>query len=76
MVPDGEAARFVQSVPLRKVPSLRGKFGEEVEQALGVRLVGDLLRFAPAELAARFGEQRGAFLASLALAQVSIPHGL
>ncbi|GAB4815205.1 hypothetical protein N2152v2_002251, partial [Parachlorella kessleri] len=73
VVPDGEAARFVQSVPLRKVPSLRGKFGEEVEQALGARLVGDLLRFASAELAARFGEQRGAFLATLAHAQDDTP---
>ena len=48
----------------------RGKFGEEVEAALGARLVGDLAAFSAADLVAQFGEQRGAFLAGLPLAQV------
>ncbi len=70
VVPDGDVVAFMRSIPLRKVPSLRGKLGEEVERALGVRLVGDLTAFSPAELAARFGEARGAFLTALPSAQV------
>ena len=50
--------------------SRRGKFGEEVEAALGARRVSDLLPFSRADLVRRFGEQRGALLAGLPHAEV------
>ena len=47
----------------------RGKFGEAVAADLGVSTVGQLASTPRHELVRRYGEQRGAFLAALPLAQ-------
>lgn len=53
----------------------RGKFGEGVAGEMGASTVGDLALFSRQELVYRFGEQRGAFLAALPLAQVRLAAG-
>ena len=50
--------------------SCRGKFGQAVAAELAATTAGGLAAFTRAELVQRFGEQQGAFLAALALAQV------
>lgn len=52
------------------LPASRGKFGQEVASQLGVTSVAQLAAYSRAELVRRFGEQQGAFLAGLPLAQV------
>ncbi|KAL4854768.1 DNA polymerase iota [Chlorella vulgaris] len=64
-VHDAGAVQFVRSVPLGKVPRLRGKFGAGVAAALGVSTVGDLAALHPSELVSRFGDRQGGFLAAL-----------
>jgi len=56
---------FIQEVPLRRVPSLRAKFGAEVEASLQVKLVKDILSWSRAELVQRFGKEKGEFLSNL-----------
>lgn len=65
IVPDESSVPFIRTVPLRRVPSLKGKFGTEVESQLQVRFVGDLLKWTKEELVNRFGGGRGGFLADI-----------
>ncbi|KAL4422612.1 hypothetical protein ABPG75_008809 [Micractinium tetrahymenae] len=73
VVPDAEAVPFMRGVPLHKVPTLRGKFGQEVASQLGISSVAQLAAYSRAELVRRFGEQQGTFLAGLPLAQDDTP---
>jgi nucleotidyltransferase/DNA polymerase involved in DNA repair len=65
-LPDALAAAFLAARPLLSIPQLRGKAGEAAAEALGVATVGELQRFAPAELAARVPPRLARMLARLA----------
>ncbi len=53
------------AVPIRSVPSLQGKAGEEIVSALGIRTIGDLHAFTKPELQRSVGRDKTLFLLSL-----------
>lgn len=66
LLPPSAMDEFLQSCPIRKVPSLQGKFGGEVEAQLAVSTVGDLRHVDAALLHRTFGARQAAFLLELA----------
>jgi DNA polymerase-4 len=64
VVSPADVERFLNELPVGKVPGIGAK-GEEELAKLGVRCVGDINRFSPASLEERFGKF-GAWLVTIA----------
>jgi len=60
IVPPAEVARFLERLPVRKVPGIGGRSGEELAK-LGIEFVGDIGKYTSAWLEERFGKY-GAWL--------------
>lgn len=71
IVPPAEAASFLAALPVRTVPGIGEKSGEELAK-LGIALVGDLKGFAPELLERRFGAF-GAWLVEIAAGGADSP---
>lgn len=61
----GCCAGLLQDLPIGKLRSLGGKFGDQVQQQLGVTTVGQLADVPPSRLETLFGEKDAAWLARL-----------
>jgi DNA polymerase-4 len=64
IVPPDDVERFLQALPIRKVPGIGEKSAEELAK-LGIQHVGDIVRYRPALLEERFGKY-GAWLLEVA----------
>ncbi|XP_024086271.1 DNA polymerase eta isoform X2 [Cimex lectularius] len=62
VLPQDSVAGLFATLPLRKVRSLGGKFGEEIEESLGCKFMGDLLKYSEKELRDRFDDKTGSWL--------------
>lgn len=57
---------FYSTLPVRKVQGLGGKFGEKICDDLGIKFMGDLIRFSKEELQRRYDERSGQWLYNIA----------
>ena len=64
IVPPSEMRRFLDALPVKKVPGIGGKSAEELAK-LGISRVGDIAKYSPALLEERFGKF-GAWLLEVA----------
>ncbi|XP_045514741.1 DNApol-eta [Pieris brassicae] len=55
-----------QTLPLKKVKHLGGKFGDAVCEALTIKLMGELQKFSENELQVRFDDKNGTWLYNIA----------
>ncbi len=55
IVPPSEMRRFLDALPVKKVPGIGGKSAEELAK-LGISRVGDIAKYSPARLEERFGK--------------------
>ncbi|XP_016959518.2 DNA polymerase eta [Drosophila biarmipes] len=62
ILPLAETAGLFDSLPVGKIKGLGGKFGEVVCETLGVKLLGQVVKFTEAELQRKFDEKNGTWL--------------
>jgi len=65
LLPPDHISQFMKDVPLRSIPTLRGKGGAAICDALAISTVGDLSHVSPQILVARFGSKLASFLTAL-----------
>eukprot|EP00960_Hanusia_phi_P044413 756631-Hanusia_phi.AAC.4 len=65
LLPAPRVPTFMQTIPLTQIPSLRGKLGRSVCEALGVRMVGELAQVERRKIEQKFGEEKARFLCAL-----------
>ncbi|XP_052848345.1 DNA polymerase eta [Drosophila gunungcola] len=59
ILPLAETAALFDSLPVGKIKGLGGKFGEVVCETLGIKFLGQVVRFTEAELQRKFDEKNG-----------------
>lgn len=59
LLPLAEIPKLFETLPVGKIKGLGAKFGEEVCERMGVRYLGQLLKFTEAELQKKFDEKNG-----------------
>ncbi|XP_017013566.2 DNA polymerase eta [Drosophila takahashii] len=62
ILPLAETAALFDSLPVGKIKGLGGKFGEVVCETMGVKFLGQLVKFTEAELQRKFDEKNGTWL--------------
>nr|XP_036671105.1 DNA polymerase eta [Drosophila suzukii] len=62
ILPLAETAGLFDSLPVGKIKGLGGKFGEVVCETLGIKFLGQVVKFTEAELQRKFDEKNGTWL--------------
>ncbi|XP_017072456.1 DNApol-eta [Drosophila eugracilis] len=62
ILPLAETASLFDSLPVGKIKGLGGKFGEVVCETLGVKFLGQVVKFTETELQRKFDEKNGTWL--------------
>ncbi|XP_037811260.1 DNA polymerase eta [Lucilia sericata] len=62
ILPLAQISGLFETLPVGKIKGLGAKFGEEVCERLGIRYLGQLLKFTEAELQKKFDEKNGTWL--------------
>ncbi|XP_039489415.1 DNApol-eta [Drosophila santomea] len=62
ILPLAETASFFDSLPVGKIKGLGGKFGEVVCETLGIKFMGQVVKFTEVELQRKFDEKNGTWL--------------
>lgn len=57
ILPLNSLAQLYETLPVHKIRSLGGKFGESLSKDLGIRYMGQLSRYTKRELAQRYDEK-------------------
>ncbi|XP_067006969.2 DNA polymerase eta [Anabrus simplex] len=66
ILPHTSVTQLYQTLPVKKIRSLGGKFGDAVVEQLGCKVVADLLRFTESQLQQMFDEKSGSWLYNIA----------
>lgn len=59
ILPHDSVAEYFETLPLRKVRSLGGKFGKALSDDLSVSKMGELTNFSEKQLVDKFGKKNG-----------------
>ncbi|XP_033161850.1 DNA polymerase eta [Drosophila mauritiana] len=62
ILPLAETASLFDSLPVGKIKGLGGKFGEVVCETLGIKFMGQVVKFSEVELQRKFDEKNGTWL--------------
>ncbi|XP_075151282.1 DNA polymerase eta [Haematobia irritans] len=62
ILPLAQIQELFETLPVSKIKGLGAKFGEEVCQRMGIKFLGQLLKFTEAELQRKFDEKNGTWL--------------
>ncbi|XP_018336011.1 DNA polymerase eta [Agrilus planipennis] len=66
ILPQNSVSNFFNKLPICKIRSLGGKFGDAVTDDLGIKTVGELCKFSKKELTERYDEKAGSWLYNIA----------
>nr|CAD7441825.1 unnamed protein product [Timema bartmani] len=66
VLPHSGVESLYQTLPIKKIRSLGGKFGDEVVNQLGCKLMADLARFTEKQLQQKFDDKTGTWLYNIA----------
>ncbi|XP_020817854.1 DNA polymerase eta [Drosophila serrata] len=62
VLPLAEIPGFFEALPVGKIKGLGGKFGEVVCETMGIKFLGQIVKFTEAELQRKFDEKNGSWL--------------
>ncbi|KAL1123866.1 hypothetical protein AAG570_001636 [Ranatra chinensis] len=66
ILPHSSVAELYSTLPLKKVRSLGGKFGEDLTETLGCKTMADLARFTERKLQQKYDDKTGTWLYNIA----------
>ncbi|KAI4371218.1 hypothetical protein MLD38_019481 [Melastoma candidum] len=66
VVPQSAVKEFLELLPIKKMKQLGGKLGNQLQNELGIRTVGDLSKYTEQKLQEKFGMNNGTWLWNIA----------
>ncbi|XP_056647821.1 DNA polymerase eta [Diorhabda sublineata] len=66
ILPQDSVAAYFETVPIKKITGLGGKFGQEVLEVLEITKMGELVEFSEHQLIEKFGTKNGSWLYNIA----------